>query len=87
MEWVHNVLTSEYNFLTARINRMYVSAREPESSVASGVILMSQAPCEVIRLDYVILLMDTVVVSCQVRMIAYRMYRTPVQYSKHYLYS
>ena len=41
--------------------------------------------CEVIRLDYVLLLMDTVNVSSQVRMIAYRVYRTRVQYNKHYL--
>jgi len=40
---------------------------------------------EVIRLDCVLLLMDTVNVSSQVRTIAYRMYRTPVQYSTYYL--
>ena len=41
--------------------------------------------CEVIRLDCDLLLMDTVNVSSRVRTIAYRMYRTPVQYSIHYL--
>jgi hypothetical protein len=37
------------------------------------------------RLDYVLLLMDTVNVSSQVRTIACRMYRAPVQYREHYL--
>jgi len=41
--------------------------------------------CEVIRLDCVLMLMDTVSVSSQVRTVAYRMYRTPVQYSTHRL--
>jgi hypothetical protein len=41
--------------------------------------------CEVISLDFVLLLMDTVNVSSRVRTIAYRMYRTPVRYSIHYL--
>jgi hypothetical protein len=41
---------------------------------------------EVISLDCVLLLMDTVNVSSQVRTIAYRLYRARVQYSIHYLF-
>jgi len=41
--------------------------------------------CEFVGLDCVLLLMDTVNVSSRVRTIAYRMYRTPVRNSIHYL--
>ena len=47
--------------------------------------VVSFLSCEVIRLDCDLLLMDTVNVSSRVRTIAYTMYRTPVQYSIHYL--
>ena len=50
------------------------------SSLIENYSLIS---CEVIRQESVLLSKDTVNVSSQVRTIAYRMYRTPVQYSKH----
>jgi len=56
----------------------HVSCSECSASSSSDI-------CEVIRLDCDLLLMDTVHVSSRVRTIAYRMYRTPVRYSIHYL--
>jgi len=41
--------------------------------------------CEVISLDCLLLLMDTVNVSSRIRTIAYRSYRTPVWYTIHFL--
>jgi len=47
--------------------------------------LLHELHCEVVRLDCDLLLMDTVNVSSRVRTIAYRMYRSPVRCSIHYL--
>ena len=48
--------------------------------------MMSMKRCEFIRIVCVVLSMDTISVSSKGRTIAYRLYRTPVQYSIHYLY-
>jgi len=56
-----------------------------QSHLISRDVTHPHISCEVIRLDCDLLLMETVNVSSRVRTIAYRMYRTPVRYSIHYL--
>jgi hypothetical protein len=52
-------------------------AREMERRIDAN------ANCEVVSLDCVLLLMDTVSALSGVMTIAYRVYRTPVRYSIH----
>jgi len=65
------------------------SSRDLDSENHEFALHQSSFQClengEDMSLDCVLLLMDTVNKSSQVRMISYRMYRTPVQYSIHYI--